>query len=58
MDYGSSGKGRGGFSSADSIPGGGAKSPHNESCLGSGKGGDMGKAGSGAGKSYPGVSSS
>jgi hypothetical protein len=42
----------GGFSSADSIPGGGKNSPHNTDCLGSGKGGSCG-TGDGAGKKYP-----
>ena len=54
MDYGSSSSSKkGGFSSADSIPGGGKNSPHNNDCLGSGKGGCPGMAGDGAGKKYP-----
>ena len=41
--------------SSTSIPGGGATSPFNEDCLGSGKGGRKG-AGDGAGKQWdPGV---
>lgn len=51
MDYGR--KGGGGFGSAKDIPGGGQTSPFDEKCLGSGKGGDMGKNGGGAGTSYP-----
>lgn len=50
--YGSGSKRSGGYGSASQIPGGGASSPHNESCLGTGKGGDMGKTGGGAGKTY------
>lgn len=57
MDYGSSKKGgSGSFGSAGDIPGGGKTSPFDEKCLGSGKGGDMGKnSGGGAGNSYPGI---
>lgn len=45
---------RGGFSSANDIPGGGAKSGFNEKCLGDGKGGSHGAGGgAGTGSSKP-----